>query len=251
MNNQITIEFSNEAQNPANIGKVVLGAGLRVLVACEYSGRVRDAFTKFGFDAWSCDILPTETPGQHFQCDIFEVLDQHWDLLIAFPPCTYLSSAGLHFCDIEKHGKKAIERIKKRNKAIEFFLDLYDSPIKHICLENPLGHVSANILKPTQIIHPYYFGEREMKRTALWLKNLPPLKYKLQADLFGAATATEKPEPYQIQVRKKTGQIKNRYFTDSFKNNKLKNAHEKSKLFQSIANEMALQWSDVVSKACT
>ena len=130
-------------------------------------------------------------------------------------------------------------------------MDLYNLPIKHICLENPLGHVSANILKPTQIIHPYYFGEMEMKRTALWLKNLPPLEYKLSNDLFGVATATEKPEPNQIQVRKATGQIKKRYFTDCITNNKLKTGHEKSKLFQSIANEMARQWSGVVVAACT
>ena len=90
-----------------------------------------------------------------------------------------------------------------------------------------------------------------MKRTALWLKNLPPLEYKLSNDLFGVATATEKPEPNQIQVRKATGQIKKRYFTDCITNNKLKTGHEKSKLFQSIANEMARQWSGVVVAACT
>jgi len=218
----------------------------RVLIGCEYSGRVRDAFATLGFDAWSCDILPSEKPGQHYQCDIFEVTNQHWDLFIGFPPCTYLSSAGLHFCNIERHGEKAIERIKKRNKAIEFFLDLYNLPIKHICLENPLGHISSNILKPTQIIHPYYFGEREMKRTALWLKNLPPLQYKLQNDLFGVATATEKPEPYQIQIRRDSGKEKKRYFTDCLINNRIKTGHEKSLIFQSIANEMARQWADVI-----
>ena len=147
-----------------------------MLIACEYSGVVRDAFTALGFDATSCDILPTESKGKHFQGDVFEILyKENWDLLIAFPPCTYVSAAGLHHCSIEKHGTKAIERIKLRNKAIEFFLDLYNAPIKHIAIENPTGHLSSNILKPSQIIEPYYFGEQQKKRTCLWLKNLPLL----------------------------------------------------------------------------
>ena len=234
--------------NPA-CAKPLLVAGIRVLVACEYSGTTRDVFKNLGFDAWSCDILPTDVPGNHYQGSVFDIINDGWDLLIAHPPCTYLSSAGLHFCNIEKHGRKAIDRIKERNKAIEFFLDLYDSPIKHICLENPLGHLSANILAPTQIIHPYYFGEREMKRTALWLKNLPPLNYKLQDDLFGFQTATERPKPYHTDLCKKTGKIKNRYFTDAITNGKLKTGHEKSKSFQSISNAMGEQWASVLT-AC-
>ena len=218
---------------------------IKVLIGCEYSGRVRDAFKNKGFNAWSCDILPTEIQGQHYQCDIFNVVNQKWDLFIGFPPCTYLSSAGLHYCNIEKHGIKAIERIKKRNKAIEFFLDLYSLPIKHICLENPLGHISANILKPTQIIHPYYFGEKELKRTCLWLKNLPPLEYHLQSNLFGEKTATEYPQPYQTQFCKKTGKMKNRYFTDALGTNNSFNGINRSKIFQSIANKMADQWADI------
>ncbi|MFC0186019.1 hypothetical protein ACFFJX_27720 [Pseudarcicella hirudinis] len=147
---------------------------IKILVACEYSGVVRDSFNKAGFFAMSCDLLPTESPGNHYQGSVFDILNDGWDMLIGHPPCTYLSSAGLHFCNIENHGKKAIERIIKRNQAIEFFLKMYDAPIKHICLENPIGYISANILKPTQIIHPYYFGEKEMKRTALWLKFTTP-----------------------------------------------------------------------------
>ena len=225
-----------------------MNSQIRVLIGCEYSGRVREAFKKYGFDVWSCDLLPTEIPGQHYQCDIFEVLSQHWDVFIAFPPCTYLSSAGLHLCNIDRHGQKAIDRIKKRNKAIEFFLDLYNLNIDFICLENPIGHISANILKPTQIIHPYYFGERELKRTALWLRNLPPLKYKLQADLFGPQTATDYPEPNQIQIQKKTGKIKKRYFTDSTNNGNFLNGKNKSLIFNSIADQMAAQWAPIIIK---
>lgn len=214
---------------------------MKILVACEYSGIVRDAFTAKGHDATSCDILPTESPGKHYQGDVFDILGDGWDMMIAFPPCTYLSSAGLHFCNIEKHANKAIERIKKRNKAIEFFLDLYSAPIEKICIENPLGHISANILKPTQIIHPYYFGDTELKRTALWLKNLPHLAYSITDTLFDTRTAADRPKPKQMQLCKKTGKMKNRYFTDSFGENFL-NAKNKSRFWPSIATAMAEQW---------
>lgn len=212
---------------------------MKALIACEYSGIVREAMNSVGFDATSCDILPTDIPGKHYQGDIMDIIEDGWDILIGFPPCTYLSSAGLHLCDIEKHGLKAVERIKKRNKAIEFFLDLYSAPIKYICLENPAGHISANILKPTQIIHPYYFGEKEMKRTCLWLRNLPPLEHRKQNDLFGERTHTEIPLPLSVDT--KTG--KKRYFTDAIINKKLKDAHGRNKTFHSIANAMAMQWA--------
>jgi hypothetical protein len=219
----------------------------KILIACEYSGRVREAFIKKGFDAWSCDLLPTEIPGNHYQQDVWDVLfNNHFDMLIAFPPCTYLSSAGLHFCNIEVHGQKAIDRIKERNKAINFFLDLYSFPIEHICLENPLGHISSSILKPTQIIHPYYFGEKELKRTAVLLKNLPKLEYHLQNNLFGNKTASEYPEPYQIQIQKKTGKVKRRFFTDATNTQNFLNGHNKSKLFYSIAETMAEQWGQFI-----
>ncbi|WP_375559102.1 hypothetical protein ACE193_15340 [Bernardetia sp. OM2101] len=213
----------------------------KVLIACEYSGTVRDTFTRKGFDATSCDILPTESKGKHYQGDVFDILhSQKWDLLIAFPPCTYVSSAGLHFCNVERHGQKAIQRIKDRHKAIEFFLDLYDAPVKHVCIENPVGHISSTILKPTQKIHPYYFGEKQMKRTCLWLKNLPILKHSEQDTLFSKRTHTEKPQPIAIDAT--TG--KKRYFTDAFKKNGMKSAHERNKTFQSIADAMANQWGN-------
>lgn len=211
----------------------------KVLVACEYSGIVRNAMNKVGFNATSCDILPSDTSGPHYTGNVFDIINENWDILIAFPPCTYLSSAGLYLCNIELYGDKAIERIKLRNKAIEFFLDLYAAPIKHICIENPVGHISANILKPTQIIHPYYFGEREMKRTCLWLKNLPALEHVKENNLFSDSTHSKKPDP--ISIDKSTGT--KRYFTDGIKGNKLKDAHSRNKTFQSIANAMAMQWA--------
>lgn len=207
---------------------------MNILIACEYSGTVRDAFTARGHNALSCDILPTETPGKHYKGNVFDILGDGWDMLIAFPPCTYLSSAGLHFCSIEQHGKKAIERIKKRNKAIEFFLELYSAPIEKICLENPLGHISANILKPTQIIHPYYFGDTELKRTALWLRNLPPLTYSLENTLFETMTAANRPQPKRTDT---TNSKKKRHYTDTIGNPK-----ERAKFWPSIAKAMADQW---------
>lgn len=222
---------------------------MSVLIACEESQIVTRAFRNLNIEAWSCDLQECSGghPEWHLQMDVFEAVKlKEWKMMIAFPPCTYLSSAGLHYCNIERHGQKAIDRIKKRNKAIEFFLDLYSLPIEYICIENPVGHISSNILKPTQIIHPYYFGDNDMKRTALWLKNLPPLQYRKENDLFGFKTATEKPVPYQVQIRKATGQIKKRYFTDSIVNNKFRSAKEKSKTFQGIAHAMADQWSCVL-----
>lgn len=215
----------------------------KVLIACEYSGIVRNAFTRQGFDATSCDILPTESKekGKHYQGDVLDILhSQKWDLLIAFPPCTYVSSAGLHFCNVERHGQKAIQRIKDRHKAVEFFLDLYDAPVEHIAIENPVGHISSTILKPTQTIHPYYFGEKQMKRTCLWLKNLPVLQHSKEDNLFSQRTHTDKPKP--LSIDKKTG--KKRYFTDAIVGQKLKNSHSRNKTFQSIADAMANQWGD-------
>jgi hypothetical protein len=217
----------------------VTGSAIRVLVACEYSGIVRDAFANVGFDATSCDILPTESDGKHYQGNVFDILySQSWDLLIAFPPCTYVSAAGLFRCNIETYGQSAIDRIKKRNKAVEFFLDLYNAPIKHIAIENPTGHLSSTILKPTQIINPYYFGEQHLKRTCLWLKNLPPLQHSKEETLFESKTHTDRPQPLSIDAS--TG--KKRYFTDVMVNNGLKSAHQRNKTFQSIANAMATQW---------
>lgn len=225
---------------------LVSHSAFKVLIACEYSGIVRDAFTKVGFDATSCDILPTESKGKHFQGDVFEILyKENWDLLIAFPPCTYVSAAGLFRCNIEYYGQSAIDRIKKRNKAIEFFLDLYNAPIKHIAIENPTGHLSRNILKPSQIIEPYYFGEQQKKRTCLWLKNLPLLQHYKEDDLFSSRTHTDKPQPLSIDA--KTG--KKRYFTDAIQGQKLKDAHQRNKTFQSVANAMATQWGSFLAES--
>lgn len=217
----------------------------KILIACEYSAIVREAFKKRGFDATSCDILDSEVQGKHYKGDIFDILySEDWSMLIAFPPCTYLSAAGLYLCNIEKYGEKAIKRIENRKNAVDFFLRLHSAPIKHICIENPTGFISANIIKPSQIVHPYYFGEPQMKRTCFWLKNLPILKHFKEDNLFCSKTYTQKPVP--ISIDKKTG--KKRYFTDALVKNELKSSHQRNKTFQSIANAMAEQWGEYIKE---
>ena len=149
---------------------------MKVLVACEYSGIVRDAFAAKGHEAWSCDILPTESAGNHIQGDVLEHLDKGWDLMIAHPPCTYLSNAGTRWFNEERYGDQARERKRLRLEALEFVKRFYDNKIPKVCIENPVGYLNNNWKKPSQIIHPYYFGDEESKRTCLWLKGLPLLK---------------------------------------------------------------------------
>ena len=143
---------------------------LKVLVACEYSGAVRDAFIAAGHDAMSCDLLPTDVPGPHYQGDVRDVLYDGWDLMIAHPPCTYLCSSGLHW------NKRRPERQSQTEEALSFVRLLLDAPIQRIALENPIGCISTRIRKYDQMIHPWQFGHDASKATCLWLKGLPPLK---------------------------------------------------------------------------
>lgn len=142
---------------------------MRVLVACEYSGRVRDAFIARGHNAMSCDLLPTEAPGPHYEGDVRDVLGDQWDLMIAHPPCTYLSVSGLHW------NARRPERAAMTDAAAEFVRTLLNAPIPRIALENPVGAISSRIRKPDQIIQPWQFGHDASKATCLWLKGLPSL----------------------------------------------------------------------------
>jgi site-specific DNA-cytosine methylase len=138
----------------------------KVLVACEYSGRVRDAFAALGWNAWSCDLLPSETPGNHHQGAVEDILSLHWDVLIAHPPCTHLAVSGARWFK-----DKQVEQAE----ALAFVRLLLDAPVEHIALENPVSIISTRIRRPTQVIQPWQFGHGETKATCLWLKNLPPL----------------------------------------------------------------------------
>ena len=142
---------------------------MKVLVACEFSGVVRDAFIAKGHEAVSCDIDETIAPGPHIQGNVLEVLDQGWDMMIAHPPCTYLCKSGIHW------NKTRPERAEKTKEAGEFALALWNAPIPRICIENPVGLLSDIIGYPEQYIQPYDFLSNAKKKTGLWLKNLPCL----------------------------------------------------------------------------
>lgn len=138
-----------------------------VLVACEFSGRVRDAFAALGHNAWSADLLPSETPGQHYQGDVFDLMDEPWDLMVAHPPCTHLAVSGARWFT---------EKRQEQAEALEFVRHLLNAPIPRIALENPVSVISSRVRKPDQIVQPWMFGHGETKTTCLWLKGLPPLE---------------------------------------------------------------------------
>jgi len=139
---------------------------VKILVACEYSGRVRDAFIAAGHEAVSCDLLPTEIDGPHYLGQVEDIIGDGWDLMVAHPPCTYLAASGARWWS----GRRA-----EQEDALAFVRLLLDAPIDRIALENPIGCISTRIRKPEQIIHPWQFGHGEVKATCLWLKGLPPL----------------------------------------------------------------------------
>lgn len=194
---------------------------MKIIIAGEFSGAIRDQFKNLGHDAWSCDLLPTEKPGNHIQDDVLKHLDKGWDMMIGHPPCTFLCNSGvtwLHSVD---------ERWAELEKAAEFFLKLWNAPIPKICLENPVMHNYAYRLikiKPTQVIQPYFFGHMEQKATCLWLKNLHKLK------------ATNNVKAQMMELPKKE---RERIHYASPGENRWK---IRSKTFDGIANAMATQW---------
>lgn len=196
---------------------------LRVLVGCEFSGVVRDAFAAAGHDAWSCDLIPSDAPGNHHQCDIREVLHLNWNLAIFHPPCTYLCSSGLHW------NTRRPERAALTEEALDFVRLLLEAPVPHIALENPVGCISSRIRKPDQIIQPWQFGHPESKATCLWLKNLPAL---LPTDVL------TKPESGRWENQTASGQNKLPPSDDRWK--------LRSKTYLGIARAMAVQWSEHV-----
>lgn len=184
---------------------------MRVLVACEFSGIVRDAFRARGHDAWSCDILPSETgKAFHYCCDVREVIDWEWSLMIAHPPCTHLAVSGARWFK----GKKL-----EQESALDFVHVLMDAPIPRIAIENPVSIISSRIRKPDQIIQPWQFGHGETKATCLWLKNLPPLVPTCIVDGREARVHRMPPGP-------------NRW-------------RERSRTFTGIAEAMAEQWGEI------
>ena len=173
---------------------------MRVLIACEFSGIVRDAFAAKGHDAWSCDLLPSEKHGKHLQCDVREVISGHpfignWDLMIAHPPCTYLAVSGARWFK---------DRKQEQLDAVAFFRELLLAPIEKIALENPVSVISTYIRKPDQIIQPWQFGHDEVKKTCLWLENLPYLKHTDVVQGRYARVHRESPGPNRWKNRSRT-----------------------------------------------
>jgi hypothetical protein len=168
---------------------------MRVLIACEYSGAVRDAFRAAGHDAMSCDLLPSEVPGPHYQGDVRDVLGDGWDLMVAHPPCTHLAVSGARWFR-EKQAEQA--------EALDFVRLLLEAPIPRIAVENPVSIISTRIRKPDQVIQPWQYGHGETKATCLWLKNLPALKPTQIVDGREARVHRMPPGPNRWKERSRT-----------------------------------------------
>jgi hypothetical protein len=185
---------------------------MKVLVACEYSGTVRDAFLAAGHIALSCDLLPSDAPGPHLQGDVREVLEMGWDLMIAHPPCTHLAVSGARWFHLKQ---------QEQQEALQFVRLLLEAPISRIALENPVSIISSRIRKPDQTIQPWQFGHGETKATCLWLKNLPPLEPTNIVDGREARIHRMPPSPMRWK--------------------------ERSKTYQGIADAMAQQWGSITN----
>jgi site-specific DNA-cytosine methylase len=214
----------------------------RILIACEESDEVRGRFEKLGFDAWSCDIQPNRNiNAKHYQCDVFEIINDNWDAMIAFPPCTHLAVSGSQWFE---------QKIKdgRQKEGIDFFLKIAKANIKHIAIENPVGIMSKNYMPPSQIIQPYYFGDKAQKTTCLWLKNLPKLYHNATPNLFDdIITHTDKGE-FIEWIDKKTGKLKKQplWYAQARSLKGEERSKVRSKTFSGIADAMAKQWSDYI-----
>jgi hypothetical protein len=191
---------------------------MKILVACEYSGNVREAFRALGHDAWSCDLEPAEDYQRyHLQEDVLNVIDwQDWDMMVAFPPCTYLAKSGARW--LYPKGKVNKDRMQKLEDARNFFMELFNADIPKIAIENPTPMKVAELPEHSQVIEPYQFGDPYTKRTLLWLKGLPELAW--------------------TNVVTPRGDYATKF---------VKNPKDRSRTFQGIADAMATQWSNVVT----
>ncbi|CBA17750.1 hypothetical protein AHIS1_p038 [Acaryochloris phage A-HIS1] len=204
---------------------------MKILVACEESQRVTTELRRRGHEAFSCDILETsgDHPDWHIKEDVTKILSKKWDIVIAFPPCTYLTVSGNRWFNEEKYGDKARKRKEKREKAVEFVKLIYNSCEK-VAIENPVGYLSTAFRKPDQIINPYEFGDRYRKRTCLWLKGLPLL------------TPTDIVTPYD-KIDRENGKKYSVWEVETSRVNPKERSKVRSKTFPGIAKAMAEQWT--------
>lgn len=213
---------------------------MRILVACEESQAVTKEFRKLGHESFSCDLLPCSGghPEWHYQKNVFDIIDNDWDIMIAHPPCTFLSVSGAGWL-YNKDGSRNEDRYRNQMDALEFVHKLMDSKINHIAIENPVSVISTYIREPDQIIQPYMFGDEATKTTCLWLKNLPLL---LPTKIIG------KGERYEW-IDKKTGRKKSQplWYYNALLTAKTPQERRtlRSKTFQGIAQAMANQWGDI------
>ena len=204
---------------------------MRILLACEESQAVTKELRAKGHEAFSCDILPCSGghPEWHLQQDVTELLKQKWDMIIAFPPCTYLTVTGNRWFNISRYGDKAIKRHADRKEAIDFFMMFANADCEKIAIENPVGVMSSEWRKPSQIINPYQFGDAFEKKTCLWLKGLPELK---------PTNIVEPPKRTEF----KSGKTMPTWYADAWKLPKEERAKLRSKTFPGIAKAIAEQW---------
>lgn len=218
----------------------------RILIACEESQATTKAFRKLGHEAFSCDLLPCSGghPEWHYQCDIFEVINKGWDLMVAHPPCTFLTGSGVQWLSNPEDKALPFEErrphpkyLNRRNDmldSVEFVKALYDADIKHIAIENPVGLLSSRWRKPDQIVQPYMFGDEATKTTCLWLKNLPLL---LPTNIVGKGERTVFA----------SGKSHPKWYADALKNAKTKEERQtlRSKTFEGMAQAFAEQWGGI------
>ena len=204
---------------------------MKVLVACEESQAVTKEFRKLGHIAYSCDILDCSSglPEWHLKKDLTKVIKDKWDMIIAFPPCTYLTVTGNAWFNIEKYGDKAIQRHKDRDDAVKFFMDIANADCDKICIENPIGVMSTKWRKPDQIFQPYHFGDAFEKKTCLWLKGLPKLEH----------TKVVKPPE---RTKFKSGKTMATWFVKAWSLSPKERSIARSKTFPGVAKAMANQW---------
>jgi hypothetical protein len=211
---------------------------LKILLACEESQAVTKEFRRLGHEAFSCDILPCSGghPEWHLQQDVVPLLQQKWDLIISFPPCTFLTVTGNRWFNVEKYGQKAIQRHKDREEAIQFFKMFAEADCEHVAIENPVGIMSSEWRKPNQIINPYQFGDPFEKKTCLWLKGLPLLK---PTDIVTPPKRTEFA----------SGKSMPSWYAEAWKLPKEERSKLRSKTFPGIAKAIAEQWSEFLTNA--
>ena len=206
---------------------------MKVLIACEESQAVCKEFRKLGHEAYSCDIVPCSGghPEWHLQQDVLPLLKEKWDMIIAFPPCTYLTVTGNRWFNIDRYGEKAIQRHKDRKDAIDFFMAFANADCEKIAIENPVGIMSSEWRKPNQIINPWQFGDALEKKTCLWLKSLPELKPT---------------NIVEIPPRKRfdSGKSMPSWYAEAWHLPKEERAKLRSKTFPGIARAMAEQWGN-------